>query len=256
MAKFLNTSAITYYLDQLIGGSRRELYIISPYLKFNDKIRELLQDTESLDRVEIIYGKKNLAKPEADWLAEQLHIDCRFCKNLHAKCYLSEVGGIITSMNLYDFSQVNNNEMGILFTKKKDPGIYEDALKEAQRLSRISVSDSASTASPAEQPATSPAVRVAESKTSSGPNKASISLIDEFVEPIIEERPISTTKLAQRRNISAKQMFDQLSSTGYIVKMEQGWELTDKGRNAGGKMKKSKRFGDYIVWPVDLVVGS
>ncbi len=37
-------------------------------------------------------------------------------QNLHAKCYLNEKAAIITSMNLYDFSQVNNNEMGV-YTK-------------------------------------------------------------------------------------------------------------------------------------------
>jgi len=41
-------------------------------------------------------------------------------------------------MNLYDFSQVNNNEMGIYITKAEDAQLYEDIYKEAMRLVRAS----------------------------------------------------------------------------------------------------------------------
>ena len=38
MAKFLNTSATTYYLEELIKNARERLYLISPYLKLNDRM--------------------------------------------------------------------------------------------------------------------------------------------------------------------------------------------------------------------------
>ena len=41
-------------------------------------------------------------------------------------------------MNLYDFSQVNNNEMGIYVTKDEDPSLYSDIYNEAMRLVRVS----------------------------------------------------------------------------------------------------------------------
>ena len=44
MAKFLNTSATTYYLEELIKQAKERLWLISPYLKFNDRIKELLED--------------------------------------------------------------------------------------------------------------------------------------------------------------------------------------------------------------------
>lgn len=61
-----------------------------------------------------------------------------FCKDLHAKCYLNEREAIITSMNLYEFSQINNNEMGVYVEKETDPELYKDICDEAQRLIRIS----------------------------------------------------------------------------------------------------------------------
>ena len=60
----------------------------------------------------------------------------RISKNLHAKCYLNEEKALITSMNFYEFSQVNNEEMGIVVTKSEDPALYEDINKEVQRLIR------------------------------------------------------------------------------------------------------------------------
>jgi hypothetical protein len=41
---------------------------------------------------------------------------------------------IITSMNLYDFSEKNNREMGILLTRKDDSYIYNQAFEEYKRL--------------------------------------------------------------------------------------------------------------------------
>ncbi|TOO53537.1 DNA repair protein, partial [Vibrio parahaemolyticus] len=43
-----------------------------------------------------------------------------------------------TSLNLYEFSQVNNNEMGIFIDRDEDPNVYKDSYEEAQRIIRIS----------------------------------------------------------------------------------------------------------------------
>ena len=63
--------------------------------------------------VRIVYGKSELAPQEINWLRSLAFVRTSFCQQLHAKCYVNERAAIITSMNLYDFSQVNNNEMGI-----------------------------------------------------------------------------------------------------------------------------------------------
>ena len=45
---------------------------------------------------------------------------------------------IISSLNLYEFSQVNNNEMGILIRKYENDEVFKDAYEESQRIIRIS----------------------------------------------------------------------------------------------------------------------
>jgi len=132
MAKFLNTSATSYFLEELIKSAKDRLILISPFLKFNDRIKELLEDKNRLKiDVRIIYGKSELQNDEIAWLSKLTYIRISFCKNLHAKCYLNEGLCIITSLNLYEFSQVNNNEMGVVVSRKDDPKLYKDAYEEA-----------------------------------------------------------------------------------------------------------------------------
>ena len=37
---------------------------------------------------------------------------------------------VITSMNMYEFSEKNNREMGVFITKEKDPELFEKAVNE------------------------------------------------------------------------------------------------------------------------------
>ena len=100
MAKFLNTSATNYYLEELIKSASDRLILISPFLKLNDRIKELLEDKNRLKiDVRIVYGKSELQPIEISWLNELSFIRTSFCKNLHAKCYINESSCIITSLN-------------------------------------------------------------------------------------------------------------------------------------------------------------
>ncbi len=139
MAKFLNTSATNYYLEEMIKSAKERLILISPYLKLNDRIKELLEDKNRLKiDVRIVYGKGELQPELVNWLKSLTYIRTSFCKNVHAKCYLNEESCIITSLNLYEFSQVNNNEMGVWISRTDDSILFKDAYEEAQRIIRIS----------------------------------------------------------------------------------------------------------------------
>ena len=97
------------------------MILISPFLKLNDRMKELLADKNRLKiDVRIVYGKSELQPQETEWLSGLTYIRTSFCKNLHAKCYMNEEMCIVTSLNLYEFSQVNNNEMGILIQRGED----------------------------------------------------------------------------------------------------------------------------------------
>jgi hypothetical protein len=138
MAKFLGSTGVSYHLEEMIKNAKEKLVLISPYLKINPKMKLLLEDKDRLKiDVRIIYGKNELLPEENNWL-KGLSIRSSYLDNLHAKCYLSESEAIITSMNLYQFSQENNNEMGIYITKIEDEQLYKDIHEEAMRLLRSS----------------------------------------------------------------------------------------------------------------------
>ena len=232
MAKFLNTSATNFFLEELIKNAKERLILISPYLRLNDRIKELLEDKNRLKiDIRIVYGKSDLHPDEIKWMQQLDYIRVSFCKNLHAKCYLNEDSCIISSLNLYEFSQVNNNEMGILIKKDDDIDVYKDAYEEAQRIIRIS-------------------------------DEVRISL-DEVKTEKVEESPNSNTpsestgkltssKLAAKHKIKTNELLDKFVERGFLTLNENGKHyLTDQGKNIGGEFRSSQ-YGGYFLWSENM----
>lgn len=139
MAKFLATEGVSHALSEIVKRAQERLVLISPYLKVNPRIKELIEDKNRLKiDVRIIYGKEGPSPEEIAWLQSMTSVRTSFCKNLHAKCYLNENEALLTSMNLYSHSEVNNYEMGILVSREEDPGLYKEILEESMRIVRIS----------------------------------------------------------------------------------------------------------------------
>lgn len=137
MSKFLDTQSISSELMVLIKNAKDKIVLVSPYLKVNSQIQERLKTKSkigTLSEISIIYGKSELKQTELDWMKDVDDIRIFEKNNLHAKCYLNEERAIICSMNLYDYSQQNNIEMGILITKEDDPDTYTDIIEEIANL--------------------------------------------------------------------------------------------------------------------------
>lgn len=235
MAKFLNTSATNYFLEELIKAARERMIIISPFLKFNDRIRELLADKDRMKiDVRIVYGKSELAPHEINWLRSLAFVRTSFCQNLHAKCYMNERSAIITSMNLYDFSQVNNNEMGVLVDRDEEADLYRETYEEAQRLIRVSEE-----------------VRLSAEKVEQPKDEingsAALSADD------IKFEKLTTSRLAKALGLKTGELNEKLLNAGLLDRDGENFKLTAKGKLAGAEFRFSKRFGPYFLWPVDLL---
>jgi hypothetical protein len=63
---------------------------------------------------------------------------------------------------------------------------------------------------------------------------------------------ISTSALAKERDLDPKELFNQLTTKGWIYRKEESWHLTKEGRIAGGDTKYNPQFGEYIVWPENI----
>ncbi len=235
MAKFLNTSALNYYLDELIKRSNQKLVLISPYLKFNDRIKELIQEKalHGQQEIRIVYGKTELDAAELAWLKSLKNVRTGFCKNLHAKCYLNESACIIGSLNLYEYSQVNNNEMGVLLSLRYDSDAFRAAEEESSRILRLSEDLEAKAV--AEEEAEEEAEAQAQAQ-----------------EPVVYDK-LTTSKLAQKMGVRTPELQERLVRAGYLEDRSGRPFLTASGKAAGGEFKMG-RAGPFFIWPAELVI--
>ena len=237
MAKFLSTTGTNYHLEELIKGASDRLILISPFLKLNDRMKELLADKNRLKiDVRIVYGKSELQPQEIEWLRGLTYIRTSFCRNLHAKCYMNEELCIITSLNLYEFSQVNNNEMGILIQRSEDSQLYKDAYEEAQRIIRISEE-----------------VRISLERISNENETAAIES-DKPTDTEIAGEKLTSSKIAQKLGLKTADLLGRATEKGYLALNGDKHALTPKGEKTGIEFVAKSRFGPYFLWPQDFHV--
>lgn len=60
---------------------------------------------------------------------------------------------------------------------------------------------------------------------------------------------ISTSALANELGLKSSDLFDKLKVLGWIERKNDKWILTGLGKQKGGQIRNSPKFGDYIVWP-------
>lgn len=141
MAKFLNTKKSVSEIEDLIKDAGQTLILISPYLKLSKDFKELLSYRNSKDKITtVIFGKVELNPDEMKFLESLQFVILKYKDDLHAKCYLNDEKVIITSLNLYDFSMINNKEMGVLIEKSNpnDKELFEEACKEVDYINTTS----------------------------------------------------------------------------------------------------------------------
>lgn len=122
MAKFLTGNELNLELEKLFENANNHLIIISPYIKLHDRYKSSLLARKNDPELEItlVFGKNEYDKSKSmnledfSFLKEFTNIEIRYEKRLHAKYYANDYNAIITSMNLYNFSQDNNIESGVL----------------------------------------------------------------------------------------------------------------------------------------------
>jgi hypothetical protein len=118
MAKFITGDELNSELSKLIETAEQELYLISPFIKLHERIKEKLRllAKDPIVEIIIVYGKKrnNLEGADLQFLTNLPNIEIRYEARLHAKYYANEVDGLLTSMNLVEFSHNNNIEFGVL----------------------------------------------------------------------------------------------------------------------------------------------
>ncbi|WP_375324044.1 phospholipase D-like domain-containing protein [Flagellimonas sp. GZD32] len=116
MSKILSAIESSNSIEQVISEAEEHIVIVTPYLKITTPLMSRLSQADKKGvKIILVYGKEELKREQKDKLKGLKNLNLYFLKNLHAKCYLNESSGILSSMNLYEYSQVNNWELGIGF---------------------------------------------------------------------------------------------------------------------------------------------
>lgn len=232
MAKFLNTSAANYYLEEIIRLAHDRLILITPVLKLNDRVKELLEEKQERKiEVHLAYEQNELLPEEVNWLRALSYIRTSFCRNLHAKCYLNEQFCIVSSLNLHELSHAKSNEIGVLVSQTDDEELFQTLSEEADRIIRISEE-----------------VRMSIEKV----RRISEENAPEAAEEQEGVGKLSTSRLAKKLGLKTQELTNHLVHLGAIEISEGRKQITPLGRRLGGELRVSARFGPYFLWPEAL----
>jgi hypothetical protein len=121
MSKFITGKDLEDAIYNTIWESESKLLIVSPFIKLDDYFKKLFDKHENNPKVHLtlVFGKnekavrKSMSKADFDYFKKFLNVSIIYVPNLHAKYYGNEKQGVITSINLYDYSFKNNIEFGV-----------------------------------------------------------------------------------------------------------------------------------------------
>lgn len=148
MSHFLNREKFNFWLPQLITKADEEIILIVPYIKTSETVFNALKKADKDNkRIVIIYRENKLNDSEKEKLLTLENLDLLHHPNIHCKCYFNGDLLIIGSMNLYEYSEKNNREMGVIFSCLEDEHIekkynvdyfeYDDLLSIEEPLKEI-----------------------------------------------------------------------------------------------------------------------
>lgn len=130
---FLTTQGMSYQLEEMFLQAKKHIVIIAPYIKIHKKLKSILADKASQGVKIVVVCRIQDLKDDLGSITTSI-IDN---PKLHAKCYLTEKSALIGSLNLYDFSQINNDEMGVLIENAgMGCSLYKQVEAEARRLTK------------------------------------------------------------------------------------------------------------------------
>ena len=121
MSQFLTGKELGDCVYNIIWEAEKTLLIVSPYVKLDDYFKKLFNHHEFNHKLHIVlvFGKnemnvkRSMRIEDFDFFKKFPNVSIIYVPNLHAKYYGNEKKGVITSINLYDYSFENNIEFGV-----------------------------------------------------------------------------------------------------------------------------------------------
>lgn len=125
MARFLKGNELNSELGKIFDEAKDTIILISPYIKLHERYKDSLRTKldEPNVKITVLFGKneddisKSMKQEDFDFFKQFPNIEILHENRLHAKYYANERKAILTSMNLYGYSQNNNIEAGVLMER-------------------------------------------------------------------------------------------------------------------------------------------
>ncbi len=121
MSQFITGKELEDAVYNIIWEAEKTLLIVSPYVKLDEYFKTLFDHHEYNPKLHIVlvFGKnemnvkRSMRVEDFEFFKKFPNVSIIYVPNLHAKYYGNEKKGVITSINLYDFSFKNNIEFGV-----------------------------------------------------------------------------------------------------------------------------------------------
>lgn len=121
MSKFITGKELENAVYNIIWDAKQVLLIVSPFIKLDDYFKKLFNNHVNNPKLHLllVFGKnenavkKSMSMSDFDYFKQFPNVSIIYVSNLHAKYYGNENEGVITSINLYDYSFINNIEFGV-----------------------------------------------------------------------------------------------------------------------------------------------
>ncbi len=134
MAQLLTTKSLAAQLEEIIRKSKGEVYLISYSFRISQSfLRQIRNAVDKGIKIKIVYGKF-IYENTMEELGDIKNLEIYYCENLHAKVYANESKCIVGSMNFYEYSEINNIELGVLLTEKEDSDAFNDTLEQCKEI--------------------------------------------------------------------------------------------------------------------------
>ena len=132
--ELINPNEIGTRISTLIVEAQSKVIIVSPYLGVSEwkKIKVSLERAKKRG-VEITVYYRVINQKDADFF-EQLDIPIVLVKGLHTKLYLSESEAIVSSMNLYEPSDLHSIDIAIHY---RDQENYDQLYQYFQKFVQV-----------------------------------------------------------------------------------------------------------------------
>jgi len=139
MVQYLNTQSAYSEIENIVNRAEYKLVIMSPYIQINRTLLQKIFYASEHRSIDVsLMCRVNDIKPEEMAVMNQINrLEIFDLPNLHANCIYNEKALVITSLNLFDYSQTNNRDMGAMLTADKDPGAFIAAVRETEYMMQL-----------------------------------------------------------------------------------------------------------------------